>query len=103
MGSGEVGPIHEDTMIDGGALAGGGGMTRGFFSSFGLRIETRVLVGGDTARDDPGAVDLFFGSCRLAMTFCLRAWMRSAASFLQEVAIKGRDEVGLDALGSAMA
>ena len=29
--------------------------------------------------------------------------MRSAASLLQEAATKGRDEVGLDALGSAMA
>ena len=78
-------------------------MTRGFFLSFGLRIETRVLVGGDTARDDPGAVGLFFGACRLAMTLCLRAWMRSAASLLQGAATKGRDEVGLDTLGSAVA
>ena len=78
-------------------------MTRGFFLSFGLRIETRVLVGGDTARDDTGAVSLFFDACRLAMTLCLRAWMRSEASLLQGAATKGRDEVGLDALGSAMA
>lgn len=78
-------------------------MTRDFFSSFGLRIEARVLIGGDTARDDPGAVGLFFGACRFAMTLCLRAWMRSVASLLQWAAIKGRDEVGLDALGSAMA
>ena len=78
-------------------------MTRGFFSSFGLRIETRVLMGGDTARDDPGAVCLFFGACRLAMTLSRRALIREAASLLQEAAIKGRDEVGLDALGSAMA
>ena len=78
-------------------------MTRGFFLSFGLRIETRVLVGGDTARDDPGAVGLFFGACNFAMTLCLRALMRSAASLLQGAAIKGRDEVGLDALGGAMA
>ena len=77
-------------------------MTRGFLS-FGLRIETRVLVGGDTARDDPGAVSLFFGASRLAMTLCLRAWIRSVASLRQEVVTKGRDEVGLDALGSAMA
>ena len=77
-------------------------MTRGFLS-FALRIETRVLVGGDTARDDPGAVSLFFGACRLAMTLCLRAWIRSAASLRQGVVTKGRDEVGLDALGSAMA
>ena len=76
-------------------------MSRGVFLSFGLRIETKVL-GGDTARDDPGAVGLFFGGCRLAMTLCLRAWMRSAASLLQGAETTGRDEVGLDALGSAM-
>ena len=103
MDSGEVGPIHEDTTVDGGASAGDGGMTRGFFSSCVLRIETGVLVGGDTARDDPGAVGLFFGSFIFAMTLSLRDWMRSAASLLQEAAIKGRDEVGLAALGSAMA
>ena len=39
----------------------------------GLRIETGVMVAGGTARDDRGAVCLFFGACRLAMTLCLRA------------------------------
>ena len=72
-------------------------MTRGFFFSFGLRIETRVLVRGD------GAVGLFFEACRLAMTLCLRAWIRPEASLLQGAATQGRDEVGLTGLLMAMA
>ena len=69
----------------------------------GLRIETGVMVAGGTARDDRGAVCLFFGASRLAMTLCLRAWVRSAASFRQGAAIQGRDEAGLGALGDAIA
>ena len=75
---------------------------RAGFSLF-LRAGTGVMVIGGTARDDPGAVGLFFEGWRLAMTFCLRAWMRSAASLLQGTTTAGRDEAGLDALGGAMA
>lgn len=90
-------------------------MTRGFFVtnlpswSFVLRIDTRILGAGGaggaggTARVDSGAVGLFFVGCSLAMTLCLRAWIRSEASLLQGAAIQGRDEAGLAALDGAMA
>lgn len=105
----EVDPVHEDTTVDGGASVEGGGMTRGFFVtnlpswSFVLRIDTRILGAGGTARVDSGAVGLFFVGFRLAMTLCLRAWIRSEASLLQVAATQGRDEAGLGALDGAMA